>query len=73
VIAMMQAPDNKAVQPATRKWCLGCCRERAASAFFPTPYTADKLTPLCRECVAHNSEAGRRDRAARCAAKVAAR
>jgi hypothetical protein len=69
---MMQVPQNKAAQPPVRTWCPGCCREQAASAFFPTPYTADRLTPLCRECVAHNAEAGRRDRAARRAAKVAA-
>jgi hypothetical protein len=56
----------------TTTYCRGCVRTKPASSFFRSPHHADGLTPNCRDCIIRNAEAGRRDRAARRAARVAA-
>lgn len=66
------AQQNKANAKPAQKWCLGCCKTKPPSGFYPCPYTVDRLTPLCRECIAHNAAAGHRERAARRAARVVA-
>jgi hypothetical protein len=78
-IAGHEGPHRRAIYEPTAagcsaasKACRHCRTRKPPAGFYSSRYTVDGLTDICRNCIRLASEAGRSERAARRAAKVAA-